>query len=266
MKISVIIPTYNRAHLIKNSIDSVLNQTIKVDEIIVIDDGSSDNTKEFLDNYPTITYHYQKNSGVSGARNAGIKLAKNDWICFLDSDDIWHENKIEQQIIFHQEHSDIFFSFSDEKWIFNGKNIKQKKHQLKINKKTFTDHLENTFIGASTVIIHKSIFLDIGLFDTQLKACEDYDLWLRILRKYEVGYIDFKLIDKIAGHQGQLSFETPMMDQYRIKALLKHLNSKHSIEVKKILIKKCEILIVGAIKHNNKTLQEYCEKILLKLL
>ena len=95
MKISLIIPTYNRANLIENTLLSVFNQTIKVDEIIVVDDGSTDNTKQILEQYD-IKYIFQENQGVSSARNTGIKRAKNEWICFLDSDDIWEHNKIEK--------------------------------------------------------------------------------------------------------------------------------------------------------------------------
>lgn len=256
MKISLIIPTYNRANLIENTLLSALNQTIKVDEIIVVNDGSTDNTKQLLEQYD-IKYIFQENQGVSSARNTGIKEAQNDWICFLDSDDIWEPNKIEKQIAFHKLYPHILFSHTDELWRFNEKIIKQKKHQLKPSGYCFKENIPNTLIGASTVMCHKSIFDAIGLFDEELKACEDYDLWLRILDKYELGLVDEKLITKIAGHSGQLSFETPLMDSFRVKALLKHLESKHKDEIKQELIKKCDILINGAIKHQNMELKSH---------
>ncbi len=260
MKISVIIPTFNRAEHLPKAIRSVLDQTIKADEIIVVDDGSNDNTKNILQDYP-IKYFYQKNKGVSSARNKGIELAANDWICFLDSDDIWECNKLEKQITFHKQNHDILFSYTDETWLFNGKTIKQKAHQQKKDKTTFTTHLPNTFIGTSTVMLNKSILDTIGNFDTNLIACEDYDLWLRILLKHQVGYIDDKLIQKIAGHEGQLSFETPLQDKYRIQALLKHINSPYKDEVINELIKKCNILIKGAVKHNNQKIQNYYQEL-----
>jgi glycosyltransferase involved in cell wall biosynthesis len=256
MKISLIIPTYNRATHIKNTLLSVFSQTIKVDEIIIVDDGSTDNTKQLLEQYD-IKYIYQENQGVSSARNRGIKEAKNNWICFLDSDDIWEANKIEKQIAFHKQNSHILFSHTDELWRFNNKIIKQKKHQLKPSGYCFKQNIPNTLIGASTVICHKSVFDDVGLFDEELKACEDYDLWLRILDKYEIGLIDEKLITKIAGHKGQLSFETPLMDSFRVKALLKHLESKYKEEVKQEILKKCDILINGAIKYQNDELKSH---------
>ena len=167
---------------------------------------------------------------------------------FLDSDDIWLDTKVQEQVEFHQTNRHILFSHTDELWKFNDKIIKQKKHQQKPMGFCFEDNISFCKIGASTVMIHISIFKDIGLFDEQLIACEDYDLWLRILTKYELGLVNKKLIEKIAGHKGQLSFETPLMDLYRIKALIKHVNNSNA---KNELVIKKNILLKGARKHNN---------------
>jgi glycosyltransferase involved in cell wall biosynthesis len=256
MKISVIIPTYNRAKFINKTLDAVFNQSFKVDEIIVIDDGSTDDTKEALQNFP-IKYIYQKNLGVSSARNTGIKEAKNQWICFLDSDDIWDRDKIKEQIEFHQNNPNILFSYTDERWFYNHKEIKQNLNQKK-GQTTFIDNIDLCRIGASTVMLHKSILDKVGLFDESFKACEDYDLWLRILREFEIGYIDKKLIDKIAGHKGQLSFETKGQDYYRILALQKHLKSEYTEEIALEIEKKKQILLKGAMKHKNDFFIEFC--------
>ena len=261
MKISVVIPTFNRAEFILKTINSILEQTIKVDEIIVVDDGSTDNTKQVLKNF-NIKYIYQENKGVSSARNRGIKESKNSWIAFCDSDDIWHKDKLEKQINFHNDNPHILISHTNEIWKFNDKIIKQKKHQLKPRGYCFKDNLESCKIGASTLLVNKSILDDIGLFDESLKACEDYDLWLRILQKYELGLCEEKLITKKAGHKGQLSFDTPMMDSFRIKALQKHIHSSYKNEVLNELIKKVTIVINGAKKHNNTLIQEEYEKLL----
>ncbi len=261
MKISVIIPTYNRANFIKATIKSVLNQTVKVDEIIVVDDGSSDKTKDILKTFKDVIYIKQENKGVSSARNKGIAACRNDWICFLDSDDIWEKEKIEKQIIFHKENPHILFSHTDELWLFNGKRIKQKKHQQKPSGFCFKENLPLTLIGASTVMIHKSLLKE-EFFDEDLKVCEDYDLWLRILYKYELGFINEKLIQKIAGHKEQLSFETPLMDRYRITALLKHIESSFKDSVIDEIVKKSEILINGARKHNNIEIEKYYTELL----
>jgi GT2 family glycosyltransferase len=240
MQISVIIPTFNRALFLSKTINSIINQTYqqtyKVDEIIVVDDGSNDDTKEIVQNliskYPIIKYIYQENSGVSSARNSGIKIASNEWIAFCDSDDIWLENKIQNQVGFLQANPHILFCHTNEIWLRNGKTIKQKAYHTKVSGDCFVQNLPETLIGASTTLLHKSIFEDIGLFDESLIACEDYDMWLRIARKYEIGLIQEPMIQKIAGHQGQLSFETKELEEYRIKALQKQLQyEKYKDEV-----------------------------------
>jgi glycosyltransferase involved in cell wall biosynthesis len=260
MNISVIIPTYNRATFLPATLSSVLNQSQRVDEIVVVDDGSTDNTKDVLSQYG-VKYLYQANRGVSSARNLGVKNAKNEWIAFLDSDDIWHEDKIEKQIAFHTQNRDILFSHTDEVWLRDSKVVKKPKHHKKPYGNCFVDNLPFCKIGPSTVIIHKSVLEDVGYFDESLKVCEDYDLWLRVLSKYEVGLVDEELVTKTAGHN-QLSFDTPMLDIYRVEALQKHIESEYQDEVKKELIRKCNVLIKGAIKHQNLNLKTKYEEFL----
>lgn len=249
MKISAIIPTFNREEHILNAIKSIQNQTFAVDEIIVIDDGSTDNTKECLKN-ENIRYIYQENSGVSSARNRGIKEAKNEWITFLDSDDIWEDSKIENHLNIHKQHPTLLSSYTDEQWINKGKVIKLKAHQEK-EEPSFLNSLRLCKIGTSTFFCHKSIFTDIGYFDEELTVCEDYDLWLRILKKYAIKFIDKKLTIKHAGHENQLSFSTKLIDTYRISSLKKHLFSNYHKEVVDELIYKTTLLLKGARKHNN---------------
>jgi len=130
LEISVVIPTFNRADLILKAIESVLKQTYKASEIIVIDDGSNDETKKIIENYD-IKYFYQRNSGVSSARNKGIKVAKYDWIAFLDSDDTWREDKLQKQVDFHIKNKNILFSHTGEKWIRDEKTVKYPKRLKK---------------------------------------------------------------------------------------------------------------------------------------
>ncbi len=246
MKISAIIPTYNRASFILQSIKSVQNQTLHVEEIIVVDDGSTDNTKELLKK-ENITYIYQNNRGVSTARNRGIKEAKCEWIAFLDSDDVWHKNKIEEHVSLHVKNPELKASFSDELWIRNGKIVNKKNH-LKKEEPTFLNSLRVCKIGTSTFFVHKTIFEEIGLFDEDLEVCEDYDLWLRILKKYTIKLINKELITKQAGHENQLSFTTPLIDSYRVKALQKHLDSKYKRDISIEINYKKAILENGAKK------------------
>jgi len=100
--ISVIIPTYNRYEVLQRALNSVYSQTHKPKEIIVIDDGSTDNTSQIQNLFPQIKYYYQENSGVSSARNLGIKNSVSEWIAFLDSDDEWHEKKLKEHVELHK--------------------------------------------------------------------------------------------------------------------------------------------------------------------
>ena len=261
MKITAIIPTFNRRDFIIHAIKSIQNQTISVNEIIVIDDGSSDKTYDQIKNL-NIKYIYQKNKGVSCARNTAIKEAKNNWIAFLDSDDTWNNTKIQEQINYHKQHPNILLSHTNELWIRNEKIINQKAHHKKPHGFCFLDNISSCKIGISTLLIHKNVFNNIGLFDEHLKVCEDYDLWLRISKIYEIGYINKKLTTKYAGHKNQLSFSTFAIDIYRIQALEKHINTNYKEIIKKEIIKKCKILLAGAKKHNNKDiLEKYKNKI-----
>ena len=261
MKISVIIPTYNREDFILDAIKSVQNQTYKPDQIIVVDDGSTDNTKKIVQNIDGVEYIYQNNQGVSSARNKGIEYSRYRWIAFLDSDDIWYPTKLEKQIDFHIKNKDILFSHTQEVWKRGDKIIKQKKSFKKPSGNCFLQNISTCIIGPSTVMINKDIFDDVGYFDESLEVCEDYDIWLRVLRKYSLGLIDEPLIEKRAGHSGQLSFGIKFHDKYKIIALQKHINSRYKDEVIKEIVKKCDILIKGGEKHNNHEVKKYYSSI-----
>jgi len=218
MEITVVIPTYNRYVLLKRAITSLYNQTYQPKEIIVVDDGSTDDTFQIKNDFPEILYIYQENRGVSAARNAGIEKAGCEWIAFLDSDDEFHPKKLQKQVIFHQKNPHILMSYTAERWIRNGKEVKVPKKYRKIGKDAFVENLSYCNIAPSSVLLHKNILDDVGLFDENLEVCEDYDMWLRITQKYEVGLIDEKLINKYAGHDEQLGFRKNM-DKIRITVL-----------------------------------------------
>ncbi len=255
--ISVVIPVHNRPILVKRAIECVLNQTFSLYEIIVVDDGSDDETADVLKTFKNkIKIITQKNLGVSSARNAGIKSAKFQWICFLDSDDIWEDKKLEKQLAFHKLHPHIFFSHTNEKWIRDAKVIKQKKEHKKPKGFCFEENLNFCKIAPSTVMIDKNLFFEVGYFDENLEVCEDYDMWLRVLKKYEIGLLEEVLTTKFAGHKNQLSFKYHSMDRYRVLALCKHILHPR---VKKEIKKKLDILLIGAKKHQNEELIEFCE-------
>jgi glycosyltransferase involved in cell wall biosynthesis len=260
MSISVIIPTYNRSKLLIRAIKSVQAQTYCPKEIIVVDDGSTDDTIKQLKSLDVIVLQ-QKNSGVASARNTGIKHASGNYIAFLDSDDEWCKDKLQKQLLYHQQHHTILCSYTNETWIRNEKIVTLKPHQKKEHP-TFLNSLQQCKIGASTFMAHRTLFDKVGYFDTTFKACEDYDLWLRILLQYPIGFLDEPLVNKYAGHENQLSFTTALIDTYRIQALEKHLHTTYKKQILQTLIQKINILLKGAIKHNNKKIiQTYSQKL-----
>lgn len=263
MKISVIIPTYNRYKLLTRAIESIISQTLMVDEIIVVDDGSTDNTKEIVNDFTMLTYIYQENAGVSTARNRGIREASNDWIAFLDSDDEWVAEKMQRQVDFHRMDSTCLVSYTDEIWIRNGSKIKIPKKFKKLGKNTFLENISYCNIAPSSVLINRIIFDDIGFFDINLDVCEDYDLWLRIALKYVIKLIDKKLIKKYAGHDNQLSCKYWGMDRFRVLTLQKLLfQNKYKYEIEAELEKKYILLIKGAKKHKReKDIKFYTKKL-----
>ena len=267
MNISVVIPTYNRIELLKRSIDSVINQTIKPSEIIIVDDGSNDGTEAMVKKkYDSLKLIKQKNKGASAARNSGIKASSGEWICFLDSDDEWKNDKLEKQIMAVANNSDYKFFHSNEIWIKNGKRINQKKKHKKYGGYIFKKCLDMCRISPSSVLIDKSIFEEIGFFNENLVVCEDYELWLRICDKYEVFFIDEPLIFKYGGHQGQLSYSIDSIEYHRIKALEYLLSTGLSKENRdytiQMLISKISIYLNGLIKRGKKhEIAVYEEKI-----
>ena len=195
--ISVIIPVYNRCILIERAIKSVLGQTLVPDEIIVIDDGSTDGTDKIIkNNYPDIILLKQKNRGVSCARNNGIFNAKGTWITLLDSDDEWLPEKLEKQSQAIQVNSNNKICHTDEVWIRNGVRVNPMKKHRKYGGNIYKYCLPLCVVSPSSIMIHKDIFKDVGLFDENFPVCEDYDLWLRICSRYPVVYLREKLIKK----------------------------------------------------------------------
>ena len=256
MNISVIIPTFNRKKTLKRAMQSVLMQSYAPYEIIVIDDGSNDGTKEWLkDNFPNVKYIYQMNSGVSSARNKGIKFARGDWIALLDSDDEWLPSKLKDQANEIESNPAAKFLHTNEIWIRNGVRVNQMKKHKKYGGYIFEKCLDMCRISPSSVLIKKDIFDEIGMFDETLKVCEDYDLWLRFASKYPVHFLDQPLIKKYGGHSDQLSKVDDGIESYRIRSLKKIMNSgilnkKQKTITKDVLVKKMYIYAKGLEKRN----------------
>ena len=223
--VSVIIPTYNRGWIIQEAIDSVLDQDFSDYELIVVDDGSDDNTLEILGAYgKAITVLHQPNKGVSAARNRGIAEASGRLIAFLDSDDLWLPGKLATQVKFFEENADALINQTQEIWIRNGLRVNPKKRHHKFSGMIFERSLALCLVSPSAVMLKKNLFDTVGVFDEHLPACEDYDLWLRISCRYPVHLIDSPLIIKRGGHDDQLS-KAAGLDKYRIQSLMNIIDS-----------------------------------------
>jgi glycosyltransferase involved in cell wall biosynthesis len=256
LNVSVVIPCFNRKKTLSRSIDSVVNQTYKPSEIIIVDDGSTDGTRDFiLNSYPNIKYFFQPKKGVSSARNKGIRESSSDWVAFLDSDDEWLPQKLEKQINQLGKYSEIFISHTNEIWIRNGVRVNQMKKHQKYGGYIFDKCLDICRISPSSVLIHKRVLKDVGVFDETLQVCEDYDLWLRITSKYSVLFERELLIVKYGGHKDQLSKVKEGIEQFRIQSLekilaLNHLTEDQFIMTKNMLVRKLSIYAKGLEKRN----------------
>jgi glycosyltransferase involved in cell wall biosynthesis len=202
IKASIIIPTYNRANFIEETIKSVLSQTMKNLEVIIVDDGSTDGTKEIIKNLATnddrIKYLYQENCGrPSVPRNIGFKNSTGEYISFLDSDDIWLPQKLEKQIELFEKDKSGKLGFVDCKYIIIGENSEEIKQNYSshgyrgnILKQMLKDHL---IITPGSVLIKRSIINTVGLLDERLKCLDDWDMWLRISKHYKIDFVNKKL-------------------------------------------------------------------------
>ena len=249
--ISVIIPAFNRAWCLETTLQSVWNQTFRNFEVIVVDDGSTDSTPALLGGFPEVRVHrWEDNRGVSAARNQGIRMARGEWICFLDSDDRWVEHKLQVQMDWMQAHPDCRACYTDEIWIRKGVRVNPKNKHRKYSGSIFRQCLPLCIISPSSILMRASVLETVGGFDTDLAACEDYDLWLRLTSRYPVDFVSEKLIIKTGGHADQLSQKFRGMDRFRVYALEKilkqdTLSPQQRAWVLEALIDKCSILHAG---------------------
>jgi glycosyltransferase involved in cell wall biosynthesis len=213
--VSVIIPAYNAADYIGQALQSVFDQTYPHYEIIVVDDGSTDNTKTVLENYgSSIRYVYQQNGGPAQARNAGILAAKGDLVCFLDADDLWMRDKLEVQLDFMKSHPEIGLVCSDhedfegEETICNSflgskQFLKQIASEIPIYE-AFRKLVIENFVSTSTVMVKKPCLDKVGPFDRNLPPVEDRDMWLRIAAHFPIACLP-RIVCRKRAHAGNIS-------------------------------------------------------------
>jgi glycosyltransferase involved in cell wall biosynthesis len=225
--VSIIIPTYNAAEFVAQAVQSVLEQAYRHYELIVVDDGSTDDTKGALQAFDgQIRYLYQPNRGPSAARNAGIRIARGQYICFLDADDWWVPNKLEAQVDFITGHCNIGLVFSDAEEVdahkvLHGSLLARSRFYPEIMSQTpiqeaFRKLLGQNFITTSTVMVRRECFVKAGLFDESLRVCEDTDMWLRIAANFGIAALPL-IVGWKRAHSGNISRNTELMLRCRIK-------------------------------------------------
>lgn len=223
MRISVIIPTYNRCSSLKRALQSVLQQHFSPHEIIVIDDCSDDDTPhmELLHESRMIRYfRLSSRRGPAAARNTGVSCATGDWIAFLDSDDVWHVRKLQRQKEWVSDNPQLRILQTREIWVRNGVRVNPPRTHVKRAGDIFYHSLQRCMITPSSVLLQRSLFDQAGGFNESLAVCEDYDLWVRITARYPVGLVPELLLTRYGGHSDQLSSVVDRQDRFRIRALL----------------------------------------------
>lgn len=230
--VSVIIPTYNSGKFVTRAVQSVLEQSYPHHEVIVIDDGSTDATKDVLHEFDGhITYLYQQNSGPSAARNAGIKVARGEYICFLDADDLWTPNRLEVQLAFMEDHRDIGLVFSDFEEFdadetFRKSFLAEKMFRPDIVsqipiREAFTKLVIENFIPTSTVMVRRECFQKAGLFDERFLLRHDRDEWLRISAYFGIACLP-KILCKKRKHDSNISRDREGTIRFLIKVFEKN--------------------------------------------
>jgi len=261
MLISAIIPTYNRGPFLKDAVLSVIEQNHPVDECIIVDDGSTDNSQEIIkqlvvsSKIPLSTV-YQENKGPAAARNKGVQLARGQYIAFLDSDDRWERKKIELQLSAHQKLPNHPISHTAERWLRRGAHLNKKKKHHPQSGEIFYQNLKLCAVGMSTVMVKQEVFKTYGMFDESFPCCEDYEFWLRVSLHEPFLLVDKELTIKNGGREDQVSWKHRIgMDVHRIRALEKiidlsekHDKSKYDAACQEAYIK-CQIYAKGCLKH-----------------
>ena len=265
--VSVIIPTRNRASTILRAVESVLGQSHKELELIVVDDAGSDETRSILENRTNVrTLFLDSHRGVSAARNRGVAVSDGEWLAFLDSDDKWLPCKLERQLDLATRKR-VSLVHSDEIWIRNGRRVNPGKKHCKTGGDIFERCLKLCLISPSTVVMRRELFEEMGGFDEDFPVCEDYDLWLKITSLYRVGFVPEALVVKYGGHGDQLSRQYKCMDYWRVLALerilkLRTFDPNRREKVVDEMCRKASILARGMEKHGNRKNLLYVKNVL----
>lgn len=265
--VDVVIPTFERREQTLRAVESVFAQSYSEFEVFVVEDGSSAFAAEAQKTADKSFHYFQskENRGPSHARNFGASRGSGEFLAFLDSDDLWHKEKLEKQLKYLNENPDIQWVHTNESWIKDGRKILPKS----IHRKQGGQFLERAFalclISPSAVLFRRSFFEKTGGFLETLRVAEDYEYWLRLLIDYPIGYLEEQLTIKMAGNWEQLS-STREIDRQRVLALHRfyrlYKNHPEFIRLQEsffqAILRKIEILEKGATKYNRpEKLKEY---------
>lgn len=224
--VSVVIPTFNRWPLVGEAVESIFAQSYSDFELIVVDDGSTDETQKELAKFRSrLRFFVKAREGVAAARNFGVGRAVGRYVAFLDSDDLWRPKKLEMQTAFMEKNPAVQICQTEEIWRRHGVRVNPKSRHQKPSGDIFVRSLELCLVSPSAVMMTRELFSRFGGFDERFPVCEDYDLWLRIAVEHPVPLIPEALVIKCGGHADQLSRSTWAMDRYRVAALQKLLRS-----------------------------------------
>ena len=241
MLVSIIMPVYNGMPFLKEAVDSVFKQTYKEFELIVINDGSSDGSLRFLEETKKrakerLKIINQTNRGQVVAKNNGIKVAQGDFIAFLDSDDVWDKEKLTVQMEFFKKHPTLFLCYTEAFLIDeNSKKIGYRSVNSLYKGRCFDLLIKRNNITASSVVLKRKCIDTVGKFDETLNCCENWDLWLRISKFFEIGYIK-KPLTSYRIHSSHMSNKRSKMLMGRIEVIKKHCLGLSKKEYKNALL------------------------------
>lgn len=257
--ISIIIPTYNSAHMVCDTINSVLSSKEEDYEIIVVNDGSTDNTETVIASYLSdkrIKYIEQENKGLSGARNTGVLNAKGEYLVFLDADDIILPDKLTIQKNYLEENPDYDIAYSNSEWFIED----DFENTRKVNFPVYTEHIINhlifgNFIHVNSVMVRKDAIIKAGLFDEKLRELEDWDLWLRMaLNGSKFGFTP-GVYSKVRIRKGSMTSNQVRMNGTMVKVLEKTINqiekTKRSDKAS-LLVSACHAMAIYKLQANQR--------------
>lgn len=264
--VSVVIPTFNRLSLLGEALKSVREQSLPPRQLLVVDDGSTDGTWDWLQAQKGLIALRQENRGPAAARNLGASAAETEYLAFLDSDDLWLPQKLEIQTAFLEENPEYGFCQTEEIWFRDGVRVNPMKKHAKPSGQVFEACLSRCLISPSAVMFRREFFQELGGFDESFEVCEDYELWLRAALRSPFRTLEEPLTVKRGGHADQLSQAHWGMDRFRVRALEKtlassQLDAAQAQALRAELRSKLEILSQGFAKRHPAELNPYQERL-----